>query len=175
MTEDFMNRLARMENEVSMMRSGYNDGIERYRTVLQRFPEVILAKLFRFENHKSLNFSSRIREVPKISSLSSEVESDEIKNPPSKNTENVFDKKVSESIAGEQLEDQAKPLETESSELSNIYLRKEGKQYGPYTSNEVLGFLENKKFTLEDLACWDGKTWHEILKIPGLNITKNSD
>ena len=30
-----MNRLARMENEVSMMRAGYNDGIERYRTVKQ--------------------------------------------------------------------------------------------------------------------------------------------
>ena len=51
----------------------------------------------------------------------------------------------------------------------------EGKQYGPYTLNEVLGFLENKNFSLKDLACWDGKTWNEILKIPGLNITKNSD
>ena len=175
MSEDFMNRLARMENEVSMMRSGYNDGVERYRTVLQRFPEVILAKLFRFEDHKSLTFSSRIREVPKISSLSSAVESDGIKNPPSKNTEDILDLKVSGSMADEQLEDKTKSLETGSNESNNIYLQKEGKQYGPYTLNEVLGFLENKNFSLKDLACWDGKTWHEILKIPGLNITKNTD
>ena len=66
MMEDFMNRLARMENEVSMMRAGYNDGIERYRTVKQRFPEVIIAKAFGFEGLKSLTFSSDIRQVPKI-------------------------------------------------------------------------------------------------------------
>lgn len=66
MIEDFMNRLARMENEVSMMRAGYNDGIERYRTVMQRFPEVMLAKMFGFKDQKSLAFKSDIRQVPKI-------------------------------------------------------------------------------------------------------------
>ena len=40
MIDDFMNRLARMENEVSMMRSGYNDGVERYRSAKQRFPKL---------------------------------------------------------------------------------------------------------------------------------------
>ena len=40
MIDDFMIRLARMENEVSMMRSGYNDGVERYRSAKQRFPKL---------------------------------------------------------------------------------------------------------------------------------------
>ena len=66
MIDDFMNRLARMENEVSMMRSGYNDGVERYRSAKQRFPEVILSKLFRFEDHNLLSFSSEIREIPNV-------------------------------------------------------------------------------------------------------------
>ena len=39
-----------MENEVSMMRAGYNDGIERYKNgEAERFPEVIIAKAFGFE------------------------------------------------------------------------------------------------------------------------------
>ena len=63
MMDDFMNRLARMENEVALMRAGYNDGIERYREVKQRIPEVLIAKIFRFENVDYLKFSMEVREA----------------------------------------------------------------------------------------------------------------
>ena len=59
MIDDFMNRLARMENEVSMMRSGYNDGVERYRSAKQRFPEVILSKLLDLKTITYLVFHLR--------------------------------------------------------------------------------------------------------------------
>ena len=66
MMDDFMNRLARMENEVALMRAGYNDGIERYREAKQRIPEVLIAKVFRFENVDYLKFSMKVREVPAL-------------------------------------------------------------------------------------------------------------
>ena len=40
-----MNRLARMENEVSMMRADITME-SKYRTVKQRLPEVLIAKFF---------------------------------------------------------------------------------------------------------------------------------
>ena len=64
MMDDFMNRLARMENEVALMRAGYNDGIERYREAKQRIPEVLIAKIFRFEDIDYLKFSMKVREAP---------------------------------------------------------------------------------------------------------------
>ncbi len=71
---DFMNRLARMENEVALMRAGYNDGIERYREVKQRIPEVLIAKIFRFENVDYLKFSMEVREaLPPVIPSSSET------------------------------------------------------------------------------------------------------
>ena len=66
MMEDLMNRLVRMENEVSMMRTGYNDGVERYRTTIQRMPEVILARIFKFNDVASLKFSCQIRDIPQL-------------------------------------------------------------------------------------------------------------
>ncbi len=74
MMDDFMNRLARMENEVALMRAGYNDGIERYREVKQRIPEVLIAKIFRFENVDYLKFSMEVREaLPPVIPSSSET------------------------------------------------------------------------------------------------------
>ena len=61
---EFMKRLTRMENEVALMRAGYNDGIERYREVKQRIPEVFIAKLLRFKNVDYLKFSMKVREMP---------------------------------------------------------------------------------------------------------------
>ena len=66
MMEDLMNRLVRMENEVSMMRTGYNDGVERYRTTIQRMPEVIIARIFKFNDVASLKFSCQIRDIPQL-------------------------------------------------------------------------------------------------------------
>jgi len=66
MMEDFMNRLTRMENEISMMRAGYNDGVERYLTVKRRIPEVFLARALNFKDVDLLTFSSEVRAVPQL-------------------------------------------------------------------------------------------------------------
>ena len=49
-------------------------------------------------------------------------------------------------------------------QLSGIYLNKEGQQYGA-DLNQVEAFLRDEKITVEDLACWDGKSWKRILEI----------
>ena len=66
MMEDFMNRLNRMENEISMMRAGYNDGVERYLTVKRRIPEVFLARGLNFKDVDLLTFSSEVRAVSQL-------------------------------------------------------------------------------------------------------------
>lgn len=165
MMEDFMNRLARMENEVSMMRAGYNDGVERYRTVMQRFPELILAKVFGFKDQKSLTFNSDIRQVPKIELTTNESEAtDSGEELPHQSVEdNVGKNRV------EEIEKEVTQIPSDSKQFSEIYLHKQGEQYGPYNMSQIEGFLISKDFTLEDLACWDGGNWEKIDKIPGLN------
>ena len=169
MMEDLMNRLARMENEVSMMRAGYNDGIERYRTVKQRLPEVLIAKFFRFEDHKSLTFSSEIREVPKIHLNPIENELREEKEEPSDKAEeanfNILD--------GKELEKEGENRESDSISLANVYLYKNAKQFGPYNLSQIEEFLKNNDFSLEDQACWDGANWQKVSEIPGLNHLQN--
>lgn len=65
--DDFMLRLTRMENEVALMRKGYNDGIERYHEAKKRIPEVFLAKLFKFADVQYLRVEIQVREMPEIS------------------------------------------------------------------------------------------------------------
>ena len=40
--------LIRLDNEVALMREGYNNAVERYNTRRQQFPELLFAKAFRF-------------------------------------------------------------------------------------------------------------------------------
>ena len=165
MMEDFMNRLARMENEVSMMRAGYNDGIERYRTVMQRFPEVMLAKMFGFKDQKSLAFKSHIRQVPKIELPTNDNEGTD-------SGEELSQQSVEDDEGedqAEEIEKKANQIASDAKQLSEIYLHKQGEQYGPYDMSQIEGFLVAKDFHLEDLACWDGKNWKKIEQIPGLN------
>ena len=165
MMEDFMNRLARMENEVSMMRAGYNDGIERCRTVMQRFPEVMLAKMFGFKDQKSLAFKSHIRQVPKIELLANDNEGtysgEEL------SQQSVEDDEGEDKV--EEIEKKANQIASDAKQLSEIYLHKQGEQYGPFDMSQIEDFLIAKDFNLEDLACWDGKNWKKIEQIPGLN------
>ena len=165
MMEDFMNRLARMENEVSMMRAGYNDGIERYRTVIQRFPEVMLAKMFGFKDQKSLAFKSDIRQVPKIELPTNDNEGTDTGEELSQ--QSVEDDEGEGRV--EEIEKNANQIASDAKLLSEIYLHKQGEQYGPYNMSQIEGFLIAKDFNLEDLACWDGKNWKKIEQIPGLN------
>ena len=171
MIDDFMNRLARMENEVSMMRSGYNDGVERYRSAKQRFPEVILSKLFRFEDHNLLSFSSEIREIPNVNfeeSNQNEVKKDS--NLP--NSSDVIPEKTESDLEINKQPETNEIVPNQKNEDENLpkfYVHKKGNQYGPYSLIQIREYLKNNSFSLEDFASWDGQSWKKISQIPNLN------
>ena len=39
----------------------------------------------------------------------------------------------------------------------NIYVHKDGTQYGPYTIEQVQQYIQQGAFTLQDQACYDGQ------------------
>ena len=63
---ELMTSLTRMENEVALMRAGYNDSVELYRSTKSRIPEVILAKLFSFEDAQFLKTEMKVYTLPEI-------------------------------------------------------------------------------------------------------------
>ena len=46
-----------IEDELAMMKSGYLDGVEIYNSRIQAFPDLLLAKLFGFKEHKPLSWN----------------------------------------------------------------------------------------------------------------------
>ena len=46
--QKLMDTLIALENEIALMRSGYNDAVEQYNARIQSFPDVLLARQFRF-------------------------------------------------------------------------------------------------------------------------------
>ena len=66
MMGELMDTLVTVENEVALMSSGYNDSVELYRTGLQRFPEVVLAKAFKFRNADLLRAELEVRKAPEV-------------------------------------------------------------------------------------------------------------
>lgn len=65
-----MRTLIVMENEISLMRNGYNDAVETYNTRIQSFPDAFFAKLFHF-TEESLVFADTdvVRIPPSIQAL----------------------------------------------------------------------------------------------------------
>ena len=53
-TRSLFNRIVALENEITLMREGYNDSVERYNTRIQRLPEVMLAKLLGYRHAQAL-------------------------------------------------------------------------------------------------------------------------
>jgi hypothetical protein len=51
-----VDRMTRLENEVALMRSGYNDAVNEYNTRVQSFPDLMLAKAFKFKLMTRLGF-----------------------------------------------------------------------------------------------------------------------
>ncbi|MBT3541413.1 MAG: DUF4339 domain-containing protein, partial [Opitutae bacterium] len=41
----------------------------------------------------------------------------------------------------------------------NIYIHKDGQQYGPYTTVQLREYITQGSFSLEDQACHDGQNW----------------
>ncbi len=67
MIQDFHRRLVKLENEVALIRSGFNDAVTQYKTRLGTFPDNILARLFRFSPRPLLSYSEAAHPIPKVS------------------------------------------------------------------------------------------------------------
>jgi hypothetical protein len=51
----------------------------------------------------------------------------------------------------------------------NIYVHKDGTQYGPYSPEQIQQYIQQAAFTLEDQACYDGQNWVPLAQVPGLS------
>ena len=67
MLGNLMEQLRLVENEVALMRQGYNDSVELYKTTSQRIPEAFIAKPFGFKDSNFLRTELSIRKRPEIS------------------------------------------------------------------------------------------------------------
>jgi len=59
--------LVRLDNEVALMREGYNNAVERYNTRRQHFPEVLFAKAFHFGPVGLFEAAPQALQVPSVS------------------------------------------------------------------------------------------------------------
>ena len=50
----------------------------------------------------------------------------------------------------------------------NIYIHKEGTNYGPYSIEQVKEYVQQGSFTLQDQACHDGQNWIPVAQLPGV-------
>ena len=64
--QDFQRRLIKLENEIAMIRSGFNDAVLYYNTRVQLFPDNLLAKIFSFKKLDFLAFDKKAHKVPKV-------------------------------------------------------------------------------------------------------------
>ena len=53
----------------------------------------------------------------------------------------------------------------------NIYIHKDGTQYGPYTLEQLQEYVQQGSFTLQDLACHDGQNWVPVAQVPGISTS----
>jgi hypothetical protein len=61
-----MNNLTDIENEIALMRDGYNDAVERSNTRQLKFPEVVIAKMFGFKTSSHFRTFGDQREAPAV-------------------------------------------------------------------------------------------------------------
>lgn len=65
MMSDLTRRLIRLENEVALIRAGFNDSVMQYRTRLETFPDNLLAKATRFKPLSPLSFTEPAHQQPR--------------------------------------------------------------------------------------------------------------
>ena len=51
----------------------------------------------------------------------------------------------------------------------NIYVHKDGTQYGPYTLEQMQQYVQKGSFTVQDQACYDGQNWVTVAQVPGIS------
>jgi len=54
-----MNTLVDLENEMALLREGYNDAVTYYNTRIEVFPDLLLAKMFNFSSAKVFDYPAR--------------------------------------------------------------------------------------------------------------------
>jgi hypothetical protein len=59
-----MRTLIVLENEISLMRNGFNDAVETYNTRIQVFPDMLFARLFHFEEQAFAFAETEITRIP---------------------------------------------------------------------------------------------------------------
>ena len=64
--QDFHRRLVVLENEIALIRSGFNNSVEQYLTRIQTFPDNLLAKSLGFKAKTQLEFSEAAYKIPKV-------------------------------------------------------------------------------------------------------------
>jgi len=62
----FNRRLIKLENEVSLIRAGFNDAVMHYQTRIETFPDNLLAGWFGFEPVTALSFEAKAHQVPAV-------------------------------------------------------------------------------------------------------------
>ena len=67
----FNRRLIKLENEVALIRAGFNDAVTEYQTRLHSFPDVLIARTFGFQPLDRLSFADKAHRVPSVMSVSS--------------------------------------------------------------------------------------------------------
>ena len=55
-----------------------------------------------------------------------------------------------------------------------IHIHKDGKNYGPYTLDQVRQYLKAGNFTGNDLACHDGANWIKLSQVPRITLEPGS-
>lgn len=50
----------------------------------------------------------------------------------------------------------------------NIFIHRDGTQYGPYTLEQLQQYVQQGSFSLQDLACYDGQNWVSVGQVPGI-------
>lgn len=65
----FNRRLIKLENEISLIRAGFNDAVTQYEIRRATFPDNLLAKLFRFEPRQTLRFTDEAHRIPPVVSV----------------------------------------------------------------------------------------------------------
>ena len=66
LTEDLMRRIVGLENEVALMRNGYNDSVERHNTKILHFPEAFIANFFKFKSAEYFHADIEHRDFVKV-------------------------------------------------------------------------------------------------------------
>lgn len=66
LSSQLMHQLVALENEVALMREGYNNSVERYNIRRQHVPEVLFTRLFRFNQAELFRAELQVRTLPAL-------------------------------------------------------------------------------------------------------------